>query len=233
MASSSWADLAGEDGVPDAEFAADVVEARLPGEREKPRMRCSVRGWVKAFQTAGTWRARRGRREGVGVAVHAAPDGDAGLRRRGTRPGCRFRRARRRVLVRHRRMRRLRDRGIERGELRAHPLRRPLGRGPLGVSGLLQQRVYSGAIRAGRGRSLLFADEMIPVDRRSRPGAPAAARGRGLAGRTRRLGPRCAPRRGSPRTRCPPRRAFTTATCTCRRGCRCRPRPAIGRLRAW
>jgi hypothetical protein len=44
------ADLAGEDGVPDAELAGCVVEA---GEGEEPSDALLGAGWVKTLQTSG------------------------------------------------------------------------------------------------------------------------------------------------------------------------------------
>jgi hypothetical protein len=80
------ADLAGEDGVPDADLAGCVVEAGLSGEGEEPSDALlgtrvgegapDVRG-----ERAGT--AEDG--EGVGAAVDAVPDADAGLAATATR----------------------------------------------------------------------------------------------------------------------------------------------------
>jgi hypothetical protein len=47
------ADLAGEEGVPDAGLARCALEAGLPGIARRFRMRCSAPGWVKAFQMSG------------------------------------------------------------------------------------------------------------------------------------------------------------------------------------
>jgi hypothetical protein len=78
------ADLAGQDGVPDAELAGGVVEAGLPGEREEPADALFGVRAVKAFQMAG------GNAPGAPMlargwarAAHAVPDGDAGVAGRG------------------------------------------------------------------------------------------------------------------------------------------------------
>jgi Winged helix DNA-binding domain len=78
------ADLAGQDGVPDAEFAGGLVEAGLPGEREEPAdalfgVRAGEGVPDRQRELAGCAEAG----EGAGVAAHAVPDGDAGVAGRG------------------------------------------------------------------------------------------------------------------------------------------------------
>ena len=67
----------GRGGVPDAELAGRVVEAGLPREREEP---VDVLFGVRAGEGVPDGRRERaGSAEGVGVAVHAVPGGDAGV----------------------------------------------------------------------------------------------------------------------------------------------------------
>src|ERR1700730_929613 len=74
------ADLAGEVGVPDAELAGCVVEARLAGEGEKPPY-ALLGAWMREDvpdvrgECAGS--AEGG--EGMGAAGDAVPDSDACL----------------------------------------------------------------------------------------------------------------------------------------------------------
>jgi len=78
------ADLAGQGGVRDAEVPGCVVEAGLSGEREEP---ADALFGVRAGEgVPDRWRERAGcagAGQRVGVAVHAVPDGDAGVAGRG------------------------------------------------------------------------------------------------------------------------------------------------------
>ena len=74
------ADLAGEAGVPDAELAGCVLEAGLAGEGEEPSdalLGARVGEGVPGVRGECAWSAEGG--EGVGAAVDAVPDADAGL----------------------------------------------------------------------------------------------------------------------------------------------------------
>ena len=74
------ADLAGEEGVPDAELACCALEAGLPGDRqESPDALPGTRMGEGVPDVRGerAWPAEGG--EGVGAAVDAVPDADAVL----------------------------------------------------------------------------------------------------------------------------------------------------------
>src|ERR1019366_9620469 len=73
-------DLAGEDGIPDAELAGGGVEAGLSGEGEEPSD-ALLGAWVgeDAPDVRGERTGAAEGGEGVGAAVDAVPDADAGL----------------------------------------------------------------------------------------------------------------------------------------------------------
>lgn len=73
------ADLAGEDGVPDAELTGCAVEAGLSGEGEEPAD--PLLGVRAGEGVPDGWRERAGSAEagqGVGAPVDAVPDRDSG-----------------------------------------------------------------------------------------------------------------------------------------------------------
>ena len=74
------ADLAGEDGVPDAELAGCVVEAGLAGEGEEPAdALLGARAGEGVPDVGGERGGPAEGGEGVGAGVDAVPDADAGL----------------------------------------------------------------------------------------------------------------------------------------------------------